>query len=51
MAPRPKCIVATIVLATSAIMLFISQYHKEKEMEDYVDLTLNETLIQEQISI
>ena len=51
MTPTPKCIVASIVLAAGAIMLLISQYHKEKEMEDYVDLILNETLIKEQISI
>ena len=51
MAPTPKCIVASIVLAISAIMLFLSQYHKEKDMKDYVDLTLNETLIKEQILI
>ena len=51
MTPTPKCIVASIVLATGAILLLLSEYHRENKMEDYVDLTLNETQIQEQILI
>ena len=44
------CIVASIVLATGAILLLLSEYHRENK-EDYVELTLNETQIQEKILI
>ena len=46
----PKCIMGIIILATIALLISVSEYHKE-EIEDYMDLTLNETLIQEHILI
>ena len=46
----PKCIMASILLAIGALMILISEYHKE-EIQDYMDLTLNETMIQEYILI
>ena len=46
-----KCIVTSIVLATIAIVVFLSQKHKDIGMEDYVELTMNESLIEEQILI
>ena len=46
----PKCIMGIIILATIALLILILEYHKE-EIEDYMDLTLNETLIQEHILI
>ena len=46
-----KCIVTSIVLATIAIVVFLSQKHKDIGMGDYVELTMNESLIEEQILI
>ena len=51
-----KCIVATIVMATAAILLLLAEHHRNNEEDyvgsaDYVELTLNETHIEEQISI
>jgi len=46
-----KCIVTSIVLATIVIVVFLSQKHEDLGMGDYVELTMNESLIEEQISI
>ena len=46
-----KCIVASIVLATIVILLFLAEHHREYKMEDFVELTLNESHIEEQILI
>ena len=50
----PKCIMGIIIMATKAIMIFIKEYHmniSKEESEDYIDLTLNATQIQEKILI
>ena len=46
-----KCIVTSIVLATIVIVVFISQIHEDIDMGDYVELTMNESLIEEKILI
>ena len=46
-----KCIVVSIVLATIVILLFLAEHHREYRMEDFVELTLNESHIKEQILI
>ena len=50
----PKCIMGIIIMATIAILIFIKEYHmniSKEESEDYIDLTLNATQIQEKILI
>ena len=44
-----KCIVTSIVLATTVFLLFLAEYYREYKMEDFVELTLNESHIEEQI--
>ena len=46
-----KCIVASIVLATAAFLLLLAEHHREYKMEDFVELTLNESHIEEKILI
>ena len=46
----PKYIMGIIIMATIAILIFIKEYHmniSKEESEDYIDLTLNATQIQE----
>ena len=43
-----KCIVASIVLATTAFLLFLAEHHREYKMKDFVELTLNESHIEGQ---
>ena len=47
----PKCIMASILLAIGALLILISEYHKEEIDQDYTDLTLNEAMIQECILV
>ena len=46
-----KYIVASIVLAITVFLLFLTEHHREYKMEDFVELTLNESHIEEQILI
>ena len=44
-----KCIVTSIVLATIVIILLFLQNQEDLGMGDYVELTMNESLIEEHI--
>ena len=46
-----KCIVTSIVLAPTVFLLFLAEHHREYKMKDFVELTLNESHIEEQILI
>ena len=46
-----KCILTSVVLATIAIVVFLYENNKDIGMGDYVELTMNESFIEEQILI
>ena len=44
-----KCIVTSIVLATTVFLLFLAEHYREYKIKNFVELTLNESHIEEQI--